>query len=96
MPVQPTCDNQLISPDTDKFHLEAESKISSREESLPFKFCESEGETQDREIDQNTDLPKTCSTVCPRPESCDAPRALMSVAPNLCCDETKNREHTLT
>ena len=28
--------------------------------------------------------------VCPRPESCDAPRALMSVAPNLCCDETKN------
>ena len=29
--------------------------------------------------------------VFPRPESCDAPRALMSVAPNLCCDETKNR-----
>ena len=29
--------------------------------------------------------------VCPRPESCDAPRALMSIAPNLCCDETKNR-----
>ena len=28
--------------------------------------------------------------VCPRPESCDAPRALMFVAPNLCCDETKN------
>ena len=25
-----------------------------------------------------------------RPKSCDAPRALMSVAPNLCCDETKN------
>lgn len=56
MPVQPTCDNQLISPDTDKFHLEAESKISSREESLPFKFCESEGETQDREIDQKATL----------------------------------------
>ena len=35
--------------------------------------------------------PKSCNTVCPRPESCDAPRALMSVAPNLCCDETKNR-----
>ena len=30
------------------------------------------------------------NTVCPRPESCDAPRALMSVAPNLCCDETKS------
>ena len=29
--------------------------------------------------------------VCPRPESCDALRALMSVAPNLGCDETKNR-----
>ena len=26
--------------------------------------------------------------VCPRPESCDALRAVMSVAPNLCCDET--------
>ena len=38
----------------------------------------------------NTDLPKSCNTVCPRPESCDAPRALMSIAPNLCCDETKN------
>ena len=36
-------------------------------------------------------MPKSCSTVCPRPESCDEPRALMSVAPNLCCDETKNR-----
>ena len=36
-------------------------------------------------------MPKSCSTVCPRPKSCDAPRALMSVAPNLCCDETKNR-----
>ena len=39
----------------------------------------------------NTDLPKRYNTVCPRPESCDAPRALMSVTPNLCCDETKNR-----
>ena len=29
--------------------------------------------------------------ICPRPESCDAPRALMSVAPNLCCDETEPR-----
>ena len=29
--------------------------------------------------------------VCPRPESCDALRALMSIAPNLCCDETKNQ-----
>ena len=29
--------------------------------------------------------------VSPRPESCDAPRALMSVAPNLCCVKTKNR-----
>ena len=29
--------------------------------------------------------------VCPRPESCDAPRALMSVIPNLCCDKTKPR-----
>ena len=36
-------------------------------------------------------MPKSCNTVCPRPKSCDAPRALMSVAPNLCCDETKNR-----
>ena len=35
-------------------------------------------------------MPKSCSTVCPRPKSCDVPRALMSVAPNLCCDETKN------
>ena len=29
--------------------------------------------------------------VCPRPKSCDMPRALMSIAPILCCDETKNR-----
>ena len=27
--------------------------------------------------------------VCPRPESCDKPRALMSVTSNLCCDETQ-------
>ena len=39
----------------------------------------------------NADLPKSCSTVCPRPKSCDTPRALMSIAPNLCCHETKNR-----
>ena len=31
------------------------------------------------------------NTVCPRPKSYDAPRALMSVTPNICCDETKNR-----
>ena len=36
-------------------------------------------------------MPKSCSTVCPRPESCDTQRALMNFAPNLCCDETKNR-----
>ena len=35
--------------------------------------------------------PESYNTVCPRPESCDTPRALMSVTPNLCCDETKNR-----
>jgi len=29
--------------------------------------------------------------VCTRPESCDAPRALMSITPNLCCDETEPR-----
>ena len=29
--------------------------------------------------------------ICPRPESCDAPRALMSVTPNLCWDETEPR-----
>ena len=38
----------------------------------------------------DTDLPKRYNKVCPRPKSCDAPRALMSVAPNLRCDETKN------
>ena len=35
--------------------------------------------------------PESYNTVYPRPESCDAPRALMSVTPTLCCDETKNR-----
>ena len=29
--------------------------------------------------------------VCPKPESCDMPRALMSVTPNLCCEETELR-----
>ena len=29
--------------------------------------------------------------VCPRPKSCDALRALMSVTQNLCCDETELR-----
>ena len=33
--------------------------------------------------------------VCSRPESCDAPRALMSVAPNHCCEETRTENHTL-
>lgn len=56
MPVQPTCDNQLISPDTDKFHPEVESKIPSGKESLHWNFRELEGETQDREIDQNATL----------------------------------------
>ena len=28
-------------------------------------------------------MSKNYNTVCPRPESCDAPRALMSVTPNL-------------
>ena len=31
------------------------------------------------------------NTVCPGPNSCDTPRALTSITPNLCCDETKNR-----
>ena len=31
------------------------------------------------------------NTVCPRPESCATPRALGSVSPNLCCDETEQR-----
>ena len=29
--------------------------------------------------------------VCPRPESSDTPRALVSVTLNLCCDETEPR-----
>ena len=29
--------------------------------------------------------------VCPRPSSCDMPRALMSMTPNLCCHETEPR-----
>ena len=33
--------------------------------------------------------------VCSRPESCDVPRALMSVAPNHCCDETRTKKHIL-
>ena len=36
-------------------------------------------------------MSKSYNTVCPRPESCDTPRALMSVTPNLCCDETEPR-----
>ena len=35
------------------------------------------------------------NTVCPRLESCDMPRALMSVIPNLCCDETKTEKYKL-
>ena len=34
------------------------------------------------------------NTVCPRLESCDSPRALMSVTPNLCCDQTEPRIHS--
>ena len=36
-------------------------------------------------------MSKSYNTVCPRPESYDTPRALMSDTPNLCCDETKPR-----
>ena len=36
-------------------------------------------------------MPKSYNTVSPRAKSCDVPRALMSIAPNLCCDETKNQ-----
>ena len=36
-------------------------------------------------------MSKSYNTVCPSPETCDAPRALMSVTPNLCCDETEPR-----
>ena len=44
----------------------------------------------------NTDLSKSCNTVCPRPESCDTPRASMSVTPNLCCGKTEPRNiHSL-
>ena len=35
--------------------------------------------------------PESYNTVCPRPESCDMSRALMSVTPNLCSDETELR-----
>ena len=35
--------------------------------------------------------PESCNTVCPRPDSRDTQRALMSVTPNLCCDETEPR-----
>ena len=34
--------------------------------------------------------------VYPRPESCDTPRALMSVTPNLCCDENQGAYTRLT
>ena len=34
--------------------------------------------------------------VCPRPESCDTRRSLMSVPPNLCCGRDRTEEHTLT
>ena len=34
--------------------------------------------------------PESYNTVYPRPESCDTPRgALMSITPDLCCDETE-------
>ena len=39
----------------------------------------------------NTDLSKSYNTICSRHESCDVPTALMSITPNLCCDETKLR-----
>ena len=35
--------------------------------------------------------PESYNTVSPRPESCDRQRALMSITPNLCCDETEPR-----
>ena len=35
--------------------------------------------------------PESYNTFCPRPESCDIPRVLMSITPNLCCDETELR-----
>ena len=43
------------------------------------------------ELNCNTDLSKSYNRVCPRSKSCDVLRALMSVAPNLCCDETELR-----
>ena len=36
-------------------------------------------------------MSKSYNMVCPRPNSCDAPGAFMSITPNLCCEETKNR-----
>ena len=36
-------------------------------------------------------MSKSYNMVCPRPNSCDASGAFMSVTPNLCCEETKNR-----
>ena len=49
----------------------------------------------------NTDLSKSYHMVLSRPESYNTvyptgEGALMSVIPNLCCDETKTEEHTLT
>ena len=38
----------------------------------------------------NTDLIKSYNTVCP-PRAVTLQEALMSVTPNFCCDETKNR-----
>ena len=43
------------------------------------------------ELNCNTDLSKSYNRVCPRSKSCDVLRALMSVAPNLWCDETELR-----
>ena len=43
------------------------------------------------ELNCNTDLSKSYNRVCPRSKSCDVLRALMSVATNLCCDETELR-----
>ena len=39
----------------------------------------------------NTDFSKSYNMVCPRPESCDTPRALMYITPNLCSDEAEPR-----
>ena len=35
--------------------------------------------------------PESYNMVCPRPESCDTPRALMYITPNLCSDEAEPR-----